>query len=65
MGTGLTTDVDSGVAPAVLILSSRDATSGHQHSRISGGQEEVEVTEVVDGERPANGVPYIPSRLGQ
>ena len=65
MVTGLTSNADSGLAPAVLILSSRNGTSGHQHGRVSGGSREVGITEVVDGERPANGVPYIPSRLGQ
>ena len=65
MVTGLTADTNSGAAPAVLVLGSRDGASGHRHGRVSGGSVEVEITGVVDGEQPANGVPYIPSRLGQ
>ena len=34
--TGLTTDMDSGVAPAVLVLSSGDGTSRHRHNEVSG-----------------------------
>ena len=30
---GLATDTDSSVAPAVLVLSSGDGTSGHRHDR--------------------------------
>ena len=64
--TGLTADTNSGAAPAVLVLSSWNGASRHRHGvRVSGGSKEVEITEVVDGERLTNGVPYIPSRLGQ
>ena len=62
----LPTNADSGSTPAVLILGPGNGTSGHWHDRVSGSRKEVEITEVVNGgERPANGVPYIPSRLGQ
>ena len=44
--TGLATDTNGGMAPAILILSTRDSASGHRHSRSVG----VEITEVVDGE---------------
>ena len=47
--SGLTAHTDSGTAPAVLVLSSWNGTSGHRHGRVSGSDMEVEVTEVVDG----------------
>ena len=62
---GLATDTDSSMAPAILILGPWNGMSGHWHDRVSGGSMEVGITEVVDGEQPANGVPYIPSRLGR
>ena len=34
---GLTTDMNSGTAPAVLILGSRNGMSGHRHGRVNGG----------------------------
>ena len=34
---GLTADTNSGAAPAVLVLSTRDGASGHRHVRVSGG----------------------------
>ena len=46
--TGLTTNADCGMAPAVLILGARNGASGHRHGRVSGGSVEVEITEVVD-----------------
>ena len=46
--TSLTPNMDSGMTPAVLILGSGDGASGHQHGEID--DEEVGVTEVVDGE---------------
>ena len=36
--TSLATDTDSGVAPAVLVLSAGNGTSGHRHGRVSGGR---------------------------
>ena len=58
-------DTNGSAAPAVLILGTGDGASGHRHYGLSGRVEEVEITEVVDGERLTNGVPYIPSWLGQ
>ena len=62
MGPGLTADMNSGVANAEMVGGSWDRTEGgrHQIGVVIG-----ELTGAVDGERPANGVPYIPSRLGQ
>ena len=37
---GLTTDTDSGAAPAVLILSTGDGASRHRHGRVSGSGDE-------------------------
>ena len=48
-GAGLATNTNSGAALAVLILSTENGASGHQHSRVSGSDEEVEITKVVDG----------------
>ena len=47
--TDLTPNTNSGAAPAVLVLSSRNGTSRHRHDRVSGGSVEEEITEVVDG----------------
>ena len=64
--SGLAPDSNSGTAPAELILSSWNGTSGHGHDESRSGSMGMEITEVVDeGERPTNGVPYILSRLGQ
>ena len=58
----LTADLNDGLASAVLILGAGNGMRRGRHWVAVIG---VEITEVVDGERPANGVPYIPSRLGQ
>ena len=46
---GLAADTDGGTALAILILGSRDGTSGHRHDRVSGSSVKREITEVVDG----------------
>ena len=48
MGTGLTSNTDSGTAPAVLILGARNGASGHQHGEVVVMMGE-EITKVVDG----------------
>ena len=46
--TGLTMNADGSTAPAVLVLSPRNGTSGHWHDRVSGSGVEVEITRMVD-----------------
>ena len=60
--TGLTTNTNGGSTNAEMINGAGDSTRRGRHC-IAGDVKEI--TEVVDGEQPANGVPYIPSRLGQ
>ena len=48
-GTGLATDMNNGVAPAILILSTGNGAGGHRHDKVSGSSEEVGITKVVDG----------------
>ena len=48
MVPGLTTNLDGGTAPAVLILGPRNGASRHRHSEVDGSKEEVGITEVVD-----------------
>ena len=36
--TGLTTDTDSGAAPAVLILGTRNGVGGHWHNKVVMGE---------------------------
>ena len=62
MITSLTADMNGGLANSILVLSSGDGAGRGRHLVvvIRG-----EITEVVDGEQPANGVPYILSWLGQ
>ena len=61
--TGLTTDTDGSSADTELVLGAGDSTGRRRHQ--SEAVLWVDITEEVDGEQPANGVPYIPSRLGQ
>ena len=45
MIAGLASNSDSGAAPAILILSAGDGTSGHWHGRVSSSSMGVEITE--------------------
>ena len=47
--TSLTADTNGSPTPAVLVLSTRNGASRHQHDEISGSRMEVEITKVVDG----------------
>ena len=62
MVAGLTTDTDSSTADAEMVDGARDSMRRGRHQMV---MMRVGITKVVDGERPANGVPYIPSWLGQ
>ena len=46
--TSLAPNTDSSTTPTVLVLGSWNGVSGHRHGRVSGGDVEVEITEVVD-----------------
>ena len=59
---GLTMDTNGGSADTELILSAGGSARRRRHLVVVM---EEEVTGVFDGEQPANGVPYIPSQLGQ
>ena len=60
--TGLTTDTNSGTTNTEVVDSARDSTRRRRHCMVVMQEG---ITKAVDGERPANGVPYIPSQLGQ
>ena len=60
--TCLTMNVNGGTTDAEMVDGAGDGTRRGRHC-IAVMREEI--TKEVDGEQPANGVPYIPSRLGQ
>ena len=62
MITSLAMNSNGSLANTKLVLG---AGNGARRGRYLVAVVEVEITEVVDGEQPANGVPYIPSQLGQ
>ena len=62
MTAGLTANMNSGLTNTKLVNGTRDSARRGRHCVAVMRQE---ITRVVDGERPANGVPYIPSWLGQ
>ena len=61
-GPGLSTNSDGSMANAEVVDGTRDSVERRRHlvRRLMIW----EITRVVDGERPANSVPYIPSQLG-